>query len=88
MNSFGIPQFQCFTGTFILQPTGLIGATLGTLITDQGFNLQVRQVPGPNNQGPSLASVNGQRVRLCGTLVTDVSGTLLQVFLVQPLLGF
>lgn len=86
MSNFGIPQFTCFTGTFILQPTGLIGATLGTLITDQGFSISVRQVPGPNNQGPSLASVNGQRVRLCGTFVTDVSGTVLQVILVQPLL--
>lgn len=86
MNNVGIQQFQCLTGTFILQPTGLIGATLGTLITDQGFTLQVRQVPGPNNQGPSLATVNGQRIRLCGTLVIESGGLLLQVLLVQPLL--
>lgn len=86
MNTLGLQQFQCFTGTFILQPTGLIGATLGTLVTDQGFTLQVRQVPGPNNQGPSLTSVHGQRVRLCGTLVIENGGLLLQVILVQPLL--
>lgn len=87
MNSLGVGQLQCVTGTFILQPTGLIGATLGSLVTDQGFILQVRQVPGPNNQGPSLASVGGRRVLLCGTLVIESGGLLLQVTLVQPLLG-
>lgn len=78
---------QCFIGTFILQPTALIGAILGKLYTDAGFGLSVRQVPGPYNRGPSLTEeVNGERVRLCGTFIPDTSGMVFSVTVVQPLL--
>lgn len=78
---------QCLTGVFHLQPTGLIGATIGT-ISNFGFRFPVRQVPGPNNQGIPLAQADGMQVRVCGVPVPDgPNGNLvLQVSLVQPLL--
>ncbi len=76
---------QCFTGTVVLTPTGLIGATTGFL-TVGTTQIPIRQVPGPSNRGIPLDQLNGQRAVLCGHFVQDVSGLTFIVSFASPLL--
>lgn len=78
--------FQCFRGRVTLTPTGLIGATVGNLNV-QGFNIPVRQIPGPAVTGIPLSQADGQFVRLCGQFMEDQDGFVLSVLLIQPANG-
>lgn len=80
----GNGRFQCFTGTVNLNPQVGVGATTGTLVTQLGFSIPLRQIPGPDNRGIPLSQADGMFVNVCGQFITDISGTVLSVLVVTP----
>lgn len=76
---------QCLTGQVSLFPQTGIGATNGVLIV-HGRAIRIRQVPGPNNAGVPLSSVDGQMVSVCGNFLVDGGQVIFNVQTVQPLL--
>ncbi|HWI63973.1 MAG TPA: hypothetical protein VNT75_19225 [Symbiobacteriaceae bacterium] len=76
---------QCVTGQVTLFPQTGIGATNGVVLV-QGHTIRIRQVPGPNNAGVPLSSVDGQTALLCGNFLVDGGQVILNVQTVRPLL--
>lgn len=79
-----IPTTQCLFGTVLITPTGLIGATTGFLIAS-GIPIPIRQVPGPGISGTPISQLNGQLAVVCGNVVQDVSGVVLNVTFAFPI---
>ena len=75
----------CLTGTVVLTPTGGIGATNGVLVVE-GHSVRIRQVPGPNNRGVPLSTLNGRQASVCGRFIFDAGEVLLSVTYAEPLL--